>query len=67
MKTKIVNAPRPTVTRLSNGFEFTITAGCWCPECGETIRAIDAEALDGDAMRLVCRCGHLFLQYEMRL
>jgi hypothetical protein len=58
---------RPTTSRLSNRFEITVTGGCWCPECGETIRACDAEALDDDAMRLVCRCGHLILHYELQL
>jgi hypothetical protein len=54
---------------LSNGYEFTITTGCWCPQCGEDIRATDAEPLDDDgAMRQVCRnCGYLILQYELRL
>jgi hypothetical protein len=68
MKTTTVESaeqsPRPTTTKLSNRFEFTMTDGCWCPECGEPLRAIDAEALDGAAMRLVCRCGHLILKYE---
>lgn len=64
---KIVNPPRSTRSRLSNRFEITVTDGMWCPWCGETIRAIDAEALDDEAMRLICRCGHLILQYELRL
>jgi hypothetical protein len=57
--------PRPTSTRLANRFEFAI-AGLWCPRCGDTIRVIDAEPLDGDGMRLVCRCGQLILQYELQ-
>jgi hypothetical protein len=66
--TKKVNEPRPTTSRLNNGFEITITGGTWCPWCGEDIRACDAEALDDDgAMRLVCRRGHLILQYGRRL
>ena len=61
-----VNAPRPTSSRLSNKFEFTVTAGCWCPECGETLRACDAEPLEDDGVRLICRCGELIFQYEWR-
>jgi hypothetical protein len=64
---KIANqsAPRPTTSRLSNHFEITVTAGCWCPECGENIRAYDAEALDDDGVRLICRCGQLIFSYEL--
>jgi hypothetical protein len=59
--------PRPTSTLLSNGFEFAITGGMWCPHCGDDIRSVDAEALDGDgSMRLVCKCGHLVVEYGRR-
>jgi len=49
---------------LANAFDITIAGGLWCPECGDTIRAIDAEALNGAATRLVCKCGHLILHYR---
>jgi hypothetical protein len=58
--------PRPTSTRLANRFEFAITEGLWCPWCGDTIRVVDAEPLDDDGMRLVCRCGQLILHYELQ-
>jgi hypothetical protein len=60
---KFVNPPRPTPTKLVNGYEFTLADGFVC-QCGSPIRAIDAEALDGYDMRLLCRCGHLILSYE---
>jgi hypothetical protein len=59
--------PHPTSVRLSNKFELVISSGMWCAWCGEDIRAYDAEPLDDDGgMRLICRCGHLILQYEWR-
>jgi hypothetical protein len=59
---------RATTSRLNNRFELTVTGGIWCPECGDDIRACDAEGLDDDGrMRLVCRCGHLILEHELRL
>jgi hypothetical protein len=58
------SAPSPTSVKLSNGFKFTMTAGCWCPECGESFRACDAEALDDDGVRLICHCGYLIFSYE---
>ena len=57
---------RTTTALLANYFEITITDGIWCPECGDTIRAIDAEALDEQAVRLVCKCGHLVLHCRPR-
>lgn len=59
-----VQPARPTTSRLSNGYEFTLAGGYWCLECGTSLSAIYAEALDDDGgMRLVCReCGHLILQ-----
>jgi hypothetical protein len=63
---RAVVQPRPTSSRLANRFEFTIASGIPCPWCDADIRASDAEALDDDAMRLVCRCGHLILRYELR-
>jgi hypothetical protein len=67
--TRKVNSPRLTTARLSTQFEFTLIDGLWCSWCGEDIRACDAEPLDDDGgMRLVCRdCGHLLLQWELRL
>jgi hypothetical protein len=61
-----VSAPRPTTSRLNNGFNFTITEDMWCGWCGENIRSCDAEPID-DGVRLICRCGRLILQYELRL
>jgi hypothetical protein len=58
--------PRPQTARLNNNAEITITSGIWCPICGDDIRAIDAEPLDDDAVRLICECGHLILQHEPR-
>jgi hypothetical protein len=58
--------PRATTSRLENGFRFTISDGLWCPWCGETIRSCDAESLEDDGARLVCRRGHLVLHYEPR-
>jgi hypothetical protein len=60
------SAPRPTTSRLNNGFHFTLIEGLWCSWCGENIRSCDAEPLDDDGMRLVCRCGTLILQYGWR-
>jgi hypothetical protein len=58
--------PRPVPTTLSNGYDFTIALGLWCPDCGDDIRSCDAEALDVHAVRLVCRCGQLILQVAPR-
>ena len=64
-----VQPERPTRSRLSNGYEFVLAGGYWCLECGTSLHAIYAEPTGEDgAMRLLCRdCGHLILQYELRL
>jgi hypothetical protein len=61
-----VQRAQPTTATLANNFEITIAGGMWCGECGDDIRAIDAEALDDQAMRLVCECGDLVLHYRPR-
>jgi hypothetical protein len=58
--------PRPQTVRFNNNAEFTITGGMWCPDCGDNIRAIDAEPLYDDAARLICPCGHLIWHYDPR-
>jgi hypothetical protein len=65
-KSQQVQPARPTTSLLANDFEISIAGGIWCPECGDNIRACDAEALDDGAMRLVCKCGHLVLHYRPR-
>jgi hypothetical protein len=57
---------RPRTALLRNGFEFNFGEGYQCRHCTRPIRAIDAEVLDGAAMRLVCDCGHVFITYERR-
>jgi hypothetical protein len=58
-------SPRPTTSKLANGFEITVTGGIWCPQCGDDVAACLAEALDDNgAMRHVCGCGHVILRYE---
>jgi DNA-directed RNA polymerase subunit RPC12/RpoP len=61
--------PRPTSSILSNGFEVTLAGGYWCLDCGQTLRANDAELHGSDpkTMRLLCReCGSLILGYGPR-
>jgi hypothetical protein len=59
-------SPRPTTSKLANGFEITMAGGYWCLECGTSIAAIDVEPIgDGCAMRLCCReCGYLIFKCE---
>jgi hypothetical protein len=61
-----VDQPGAATARLSNNAEIMITDGCWCPWCGDSLRVTDAEPLAHDAVRLICRCGHLILQFEPR-
>jgi len=62
---RAIAQPRTDVVKLLNKFEFAITTGLWCPQCGDDIRAVDAEPLDNDgSVRLICRCGHQLLRYE---
>ena len=51
---------------LDNGFEVTLAGGYWCLECGQELRANDAEPHGSAeaAMRLLCpECGTLILCY----
>jgi hypothetical protein len=59
-------SPRPTTSKLANGFEITMAGGQWCLDCGETVRACDVEPIgDGCAMQLCCKaCGSLIFKYE---
>lgn len=57
--------PRPMTHRLADGSEITLAAGMWCGECGDDLRAVDAELLE-PGVRLVCRCGHLIWHYDPR-
>jgi hypothetical protein len=50
---------------LSNRFRFTLADGQVCRRCSTVFRCIDAEALDGPDVRIVCRgCGLEFVTYE---
>jgi len=54
---------------LSNGFEVTLAGDYWCLDCGQTLRANEAELHGSDpkTMRLLCReCGSLILGYGPR-
>jgi hypothetical protein len=64
-----INPPCSTTVRLANCLDFTMTEGLWCPDCGQDLRAIDAEVLDNDGgVRLICRdCGHQIFRSELRL
>jgi hypothetical protein len=61
-----IQPPRTTTLRLTNNAEITILDGMWCSWCGDSIRAVDAEPLENDAVRIICRCGHLVFKFEPR-
>lgn len=61
-----IQPPRAKTRRLNNNAEITIAEGCRCSWCGDTLGANDAEPLEHDAVRLICRCGQLILLYEPR-